>query len=74
MKENNNEGPVNPKLFTYMRYNADLSERGLNALELSHIKPSNVQQLDSVNHISELQEVGGAVAGQVDIAHFDNFL
>lgn len=73
-KERNGQGPVNPKLFTYMRYNADLSQKGLKALELSHIKPANVQQMDSVDHISELQEVGRAVAKGVDIDHFKSFL
>jgi patatin-like phospholipase/acyl hydrolase len=67
-------GPVNPKLFTYMRYNADLTRKGLDKLGLQHIEPRNVQQLDSVAHIPQIQEVGRAVAGQVNVAHFDGFL
>lgn len=67
-------GPVSPKLFTYMRYNADLTRDGLDALGLPHIEPRNVQQLDSVAHISQIQEVGRAVARQVNIDHFDGFL
>jgi patatin-like phospholipase/acyl hydrolase len=74
MKEDNGQGPVNPKLFTYMRYNADLSREGLDALGLPGIEPRNVQQMDSVAHIPELQEVGRAVAKQVNIEHFDGFL
>ena len=74
MKGPNGEGPVSPKLFTYMRYNADLSREGLNVLGLSQIEPSSVQQMDSVAHIGELQEVGRAVATEVDIAHFEGFL
>jgi patatin-like phospholipase/acyl hydrolase len=74
MKGANGSGPVNPKLFTYMRYNADLSKTGLRALGLSHIEPSTVQQLDSVAHISELREVGSEVAKQVNIADFAGFL
>jgi hypothetical protein len=70
----NGQGPVIPKLFSYMRYNADLSRDGLDALGLAHIEPRNVQQLDSVDHIPELQEVGRAVAKQVDISHFAGFL
>lgn len=54
--------PVSPKLFTYVRYNAELSEEGLKKLELGHIILEDVQQLDSVNHITELQLVGKAVA------------
>jgi patatin-like phospholipase/acyl hydrolase len=68
------KGPVSPKLFTYMRYNADLSRDGLNKLELPHIKPENVQQLDSTDHIKEIQEVGQAVAKEVKIEHFRGFL
>lgn len=68
------EGPVSPKLFTYMRYNADLTRAGLDALGLAHVEPRNVQQLDSVAHISQLQEVGRAVARQVNVEHFDGFL
>lgn len=67
-------GPVVPKLFTYMRYNADLSRDGLDSLGLAQIEPRSVQQMDSVDHISELQQVGQVVAKQVDIAHFLGFL
>ncbi len=67
-------GPVKPKLFTYMRYNAELSRAGLNSLGLPHIVPKNVQQLDSIAHIGELQEVGQAVSQQVKIEHFAGFL
>jgi patatin-like phospholipase/acyl hydrolase len=74
MKEENGQGPVNPKLFTYMRYNADLSRDGLDALGLPNIEPRSVQQMDSVDHIPELQEVGRAVARQVNIEHFEGFL
>jgi patatin-like phospholipase/acyl hydrolase len=60
-----------PKLFTYVRYNAELSREGLNALGLPHVEPAHVQQMDSVDHIGEMQEVGHAVAQQkVNAAHF----
>lgn len=68
------QGPVTPKLFTYMRYNADLTRAGLNALGLPNIEPRSVQKLDSVAHIGELQEVGRAIAQQVNIDHFKGFL
>ena len=57
-----------------MRYNADLTRDGLDALGLPHIEPRNVQKLDSVDHIAELQEVGRAIAQQVNIDHFTGFL
>ena len=74
MQGPNGQGPVTPKLFTYMRYNADVTREGLDALGLQHIEPRNVQQMDSVAHIGELQEVGRAVAKQVNIDHFAGFL
>jgi len=64
-----------PKLFTYMRYNPELSKQGLAALGLGHVQPADVQQLDSIDHMDEIQAVGTAYAGQsVQAAHFDGFL
>ena len=62
-----------PKLFTYVRYNAELSREGLDALGLQRINPGHVQQMDSVDHISEMQEVGRAVGVKVAIEHFNGF-
>jgi hypothetical protein len=62
-----------PKLFTYVRYNADLSRKGLDALGLPDIVPAHVQALDSIEHIPSLQEVGRAVAKGVAAAHFSGF-
>jgi patatin-like phospholipase/acyl hydrolase len=68
-------GPVQPKLFTYMRYNAELTPTGLSALGVPQIVPEHVQQLDSVDHIAELQAVGSAVAAhKVRKEHFAGFL
>ena len=68
------KGPVGPgKLFTYMRYNAELSAAGLQALGLGDIKPENVQKLDSVEHVAELRQVGNAVAKNVRAEHFAGF-
>lgn len=69
------KGPVGPnKLFTYVRYNAELSSDGLKALGLADIKPADVQMLDSVAHIAELQRVGKAVAKKVKPEHFERFV
>src|SRR6266550_1124670 len=66
--------PNVPKLFTYARYNAELSREGLDALGLGHINPAHVQQIDSVDHIGEMQEVGQALAQQkVKAEHFAAF-
>jgi uncharacterized protein len=69
------KGPVSPKLFTYMRYNAELTQQGLAALGLSEIHCEDVQQLDSVEHIDKLVRVGQAVAkGKVKPEHFKGFV
>jgi uncharacterized protein len=67
-------GPVEPKLFTYVRYTADLSRNGLNALGLHRIRPEEVQKLDSVDVIPQMQDVGRAVAERkVKPEHFARF-
>ena len=68
-----NKGPSS-KLFTYLRYNAELSADGLQRLGVSHLKPEHVQQMDSIDHIPEMQEVGVALAKSVLIEHFAGFL
>ncbi len=67
-------GPVKPKLFTYARYNAELTRSGLDALDLADIQPEHVQKLDSIEYIDELQRVGRAVASNVKPQHFEGFL
>jgi uncharacterized protein len=82
--------PGVPKLFTYARYNVELSREGLGALaaeldkgghdgplasELRGIQPAHVQKVDSVEHIDKMQRVGEAV-GKVKVMadHFTVFL
>jgi patatin-like phospholipase/acyl hydrolase len=68
-------GPVSPKLFTYMRYNAELTRAGLDSLGLKDIEPAHVQALDSVQYVGELSRVGQAVAAQqIKAEHFAKFL
>jgi len=68
-------GPVQPKLFTYVRYNAELTRKGLDALELPDILPEDVQKLDSTDHIAELQQIGQKVAEKrVSPEHFAAFI
>lgn len=62
------------KLFTYLRYNAELTDEGFAALKIRGIAPKDVQALDSVDHIPELQVVGKAIADvEVKPTHFDGF-
>ena len=68
-------GPTSPKLFTYVRYNAELSHDGLSKLGLPDIEPRDVQKMDSVEHTADLQTVGQAVAEQKVLSqHFTRFL
>lgn len=68
------KGPVHPKLFTYLRYNAELTRVGLKNLGITDIKPEDVQKLDSTEHIGELQRIGRAVVEKKMVAgHFAAF-
>ncbi len=66
------KGPCE-KMFTYLRYNAELSSEGLARLGVGHLDPAHVQQMDSVAHIAEMKEVGRAAATKVNLAHFGGF-
>jgi len=65
---------VLPKLFTYLRYNADLSATGLAELGLGDIRPEKVQKLDSIAHMKDLRRVGEAIARQVRLQDFAGFV
>jgi hypothetical protein len=65
---------VLPKLFTYMRYNVELTRAGLDAIGLPQINPGDVMALDSINFIDELQQVGRETAkAQLKPEHFRGF-
>lgn len=69
------EGPVSPKLFTYLRYNAELTEKGLADLDLHDINPKDVRKLDSVKHIKKLQLIGQKVVKKkIHPDHFAVFI
>jgi hypothetical protein len=68
------KGLLDGRLFSYVRYNAELSRRGLDELGLPDLVPEEVQRLDSVAHISDLGQVGQAAAGEVAAEHFAGFL
>jgi uncharacterized protein len=70
----NEQGPSSSKLFTYARYNTELTEEGLEKLGINNIKPESVQKLDSVDAIPDLQKIGIAVANKVKLEHFNGFL
>jgi hypothetical protein len=60
--------------FLYVRYNADLSEEGLKKAGLSNVNREHVGEVDSVEYIDELREVGRAAAKQVSMKHFGSFV
>jgi hypothetical protein len=63
------------KLFTYLRYNAELTRDGLEALGCHDIEPKKVQQLDSIVGIPDLRRVGKKVAEtKVLERHFEGFI
>ena len=62
------------KLFTYLRYNAELTRAGLDALGCRDVEPETVQKLDSVAGIPDLRRVGKAAAERkVKAEHFGRF-
>jgi hypothetical protein len=62
------------KLFTYLRYNAELTREGLDGLGCPEIQPETVQQLDSIDGIPDLRRVGKRVAEtKVREEHFMGF-
>jgi len=62
------------RAFLYARYNADLSREGLDKLGLEDLDPEKLQQMDSVDQIDNLLEVGRAAARSVDLTHFGPFV
>jgi hypothetical protein len=65
--------PADQKLFTYVRYNAELTRAGLDELGCEGIEPETVQKLDAVESIPDLQEVGRHLAKRVHGDHFAGF-
>jgi hypothetical protein len=65
-------GPLEKKLFRYVRYNAELTREGLDALGCGGTEPTRVQKLDSIDALADLQKIGAAVAEQrIKPAHFN---
>ncbi len=67
-------GLLDPRLFSYVRYNADLSRSGLDAMGLAAVEAAAAQRMDSIEHITDLQRIGGRLAEEVEPGHFAGFL
>jgi hypothetical protein len=63
-----------PELFTYLRYNVELSREGLERIGAGKVDPKHVSSLDAVDRLPELQVVGRALAQRVRIEHLDGFV
>jgi hypothetical protein len=68
-------GPLDAagKLFTYARYDAELTREGLDRLGCPKVDPDTVRKLDSVAGIDDLWQVGVAVGKTVEPKHFAGF-
>ncbi len=62
------------KQFSYVRYDPDVTQPGIDALGLTNAKADNVQVMDSVQFIPDIQKVGAAYANRfVALAHLAPF-
>ena len=68
------DGVVEPKLFTYVRYNVELSRSGLDSIGMRDVRVKDVGPLDAVRHIDALRRIGQAAAGKVQKEHFAKFM
>jgi hypothetical protein len=68
------QGLLEKRLFSYVRYNPDLSRRGLDDLGLHDVVPDAVQRIDSIEHVHDLCRVGQAAGRDVSAEHFAGFL
>jgi uncharacterized protein len=67
--------PGSPKLFSYVRYDAELSRAGLDWLGLPNVNPAHVHPMDAVEFLDEVQQIGVALAERkVKPEHFAHFI
>jgi len=66
--------PGGKRLFTYLRYDADVSQQGLADLGVVGVEPEQVQVMDSVEYIPQIQKVGQALGRRVCSEHFAGFV
>ena len=60
--------------FLYARYNADLSTQGLTKLGFPDVVPAQIQQMDAVENMPQLLEIGRAAGRHVDLTHFGSLV
>jgi hypothetical protein len=67
-------GLVSPKLFTYARYDVELSRSGLQSVGIIDIRVAKIRGLDCIRAMPELRRIGEATAEKVRKEHFAGFL
>jgi hypothetical protein len=68
-------GPAGSELFTYLRYNADLSTEGLASVGLGGLDSTRLRRLDSFSSMPDLEAVGRAVVERdLRREHYESFL
>lgn len=75
--ENGEKIPLSQDLgrkFLYARYNAMLSEEGLDEIGLGDIDAKKVQGLNSVDYINDLLRIGKRIAEDIDLGDFATFM
>ncbi len=61
--------PGGKHLFSYVRYNEELSAAGFARMGITGIALEDVMPIDKTEHIDELREIGREIAAQVRIEH-----
>ena len=60
--------------FLYARYDVEITDASLEAMGLSHIDPSDLEQMDAVEHIDDFKSIGQELAKEVKVKeHFGDF-
>ena len=69
-------GSTSGRLFSYVRYDPDVTPEGISQLGLPDVDSAHVRLMDSTDHIAEIQKVGTTYSARhVDIErHFAGFL
>ena len=67
-------GPANPKLFSYVRYDPELTRHNLDEIGLASVQVEHVLEMDDVEHLDDMVKVGKQAARKmVQIRHFEDF-
>lgn len=67
-------GLLSRPLFAYVRYDAETTAQSLADLGVSHLDPAHLDQIDGIEHLDEMRELGRALATRVDLAHLAGFV